>query len=108
MEAVLLVEVEIPSLRVIMEADLDEAECVQSWYDQLNLIKEKRLTIVYHGQLYQRCLKRDLDKKVLPREYRAGELVLKRYSSIHQTLGANGLPTMKDTSSSRRPSQVGL
>ncbi|XP_050889585.1 uncharacterized protein LOC127094854 [Lathyrus oleraceus] len=49
MEVFLPIEVEIPSLRVIMEADLDEAEWVQSRYDQLNLIKEKRLMTVCHG-----------------------------------------------------------
>lgn len=49
MEVVLHIEVEIPSLRVIMEAGLDEAEWVESIYDQLNLIEEKRLTVVYHG-----------------------------------------------------------
>ena len=57
MEVVLPIEVEIPSLRVIMEVDLDEAEWVQSRYDQLNLIEEKRLTTVCHGHLYQRRLK---------------------------------------------------
>ena len=83
MEVVLPIEVEIPSLRVIMEADLDEAEWVQSRYDQLNLIEEKRLTAVCHGQLYQRRLKQAFDKKVLPRAYHVGDLVLKRYSAIH-------------------------
>jgi hypothetical protein len=33
--------------------------------------------------LYQRRHKQAFDKKVLPREYRPGELVLKRYSDIH-------------------------
>ena len=66
MEAVFPIEVEILYLRVIMEEDLDEAEWVQSRYDQLNLIEEKRLTIVCHGQLYQRRLKRAFDKKVFP------------------------------------------
>lgn len=70
MEVVFPFEVEIPSLRVIMEADLDEAEWVQSRYDQLNLIEEKRLMSVCHGHFYQRHLKRAFDKKVLPREYR--------------------------------------
>ncbi|RDY14324.1 Retrovirus-related Pol polyprotein, partial [Mucuna pruriens] len=37
-EAVLLVEVEIPSLRVLAEAELDESKWVQSRLDQLNLI----------------------------------------------------------------------
>ncbi|KAA3477425.1 reverse transcriptase [Gossypium australe] len=38
MEAVLPIEVEIPSLRVLSELKLDEAEWIQSRYDQLNLI----------------------------------------------------------------------
>ncbi|XP_050920978.1 uncharacterized protein LOC127138547 [Lathyrus oleraceus] len=70
-EVVLPIEVEIPSLRVIMESDLDEVEWVQSRYNQLNLIEEKRLMVVFLGQLYQRRFKRAFDKKVLPREYRS-------------------------------------
>ena len=50
MEAVLPVEVEIPSMRVLMEAKLTDAEWIQSRYDQLNLIEEKRLTAMCHGQ----------------------------------------------------------
>ena len=73
MEAVLPVEVEIPSLRVIMEAKLSEAERVQSRYDQLNLIEEKRLNAICHGQAYQRKIKKAFDKKVHPRVYHEGE-----------------------------------
>ena len=39
-DAVLLVEVETPSLRVLMETKLDEEEWVQKRFDQLNLIKK--------------------------------------------------------------------
>ena len=39
MEAVLPVEVEIPSLRVLMEAKLNEVEWCQTRFDQLNLIE---------------------------------------------------------------------
>ena len=53
MQVVLPVEVEIPSLRVLMEAKLTEAKWCKTRYDQLNLIEEKRLTIMCHGQLYQ-------------------------------------------------------
>ena len=49
MEAVLPIEVEIMSLRVLMEAKLEEAEWVQTRYDQLNLIEEKRLKALCHG-----------------------------------------------------------
>ena len=40
-DAVLPVEVEIPSLRVLMETRIDEAEWVQTRFNQLNLIDEK-------------------------------------------------------------------
>jgi len=52
MEAVLPVEVEVPSMRVLMEAELSETEWVQSRYDQLNRIEEKHMTALCHGQLY--------------------------------------------------------
>ena len=50
MEAVLPIEVEIPSLRVIVETDLSEAEWVQNMFDQLNLIEENRMTTLCHGE----------------------------------------------------------
>ncbi|KAA3474686.1 hypothetical protein EPI10_024951 [Gossypium australe] len=40
MDAVLPIEVEIPYLQILSELKLDEAEWVQSQYDQLNLIEE--------------------------------------------------------------------
>ena len=63
MEEVLPIEVEIPSLRVIMETKLSEAEWVQNRFDQLNLIGEKRMTALCHGQLYLKRMKKDFDKK---------------------------------------------
>ena len=69
MEAVLLIEIEIPSLRVLMEAKLEEAEWVQARYEHLNLIEEKRLKALCHGQLYQKRMMRAHDKKVHPRQF---------------------------------------
>ena len=43
MKAVLPVEVEIPSLRILREAELEEAELVEDRCIQLNLIDEHRL-----------------------------------------------------------------
>ena len=43
MEVVLPFEVEIPSLRVLMETQLEEAEWVQARFYQLNLIEEKKV-----------------------------------------------------------------
>ena len=82
MEVVLPVEVEIPSLRVLMEAELSEAEWCQNRYDQLNLIEEKRMTALCHGQLYQTRMKQAFDKKVRPREFKEGELVVKSIKSF--------------------------
>jgi len=76
-EVVLPMEVEIPSLRVLMEVELSEAEWCQNRYDQLNLIEEKRMTTLCHGQLYQTRMKQTFDKKVRPREFKEGELVVK-------------------------------
>ena len=49
MEAVLPIEVEIPSLRVLKEVELEKAEWVQARYEQLNLIEEKRMKAICHG-----------------------------------------------------------
>ena len=78
METVLPIKVEIPSLRVLREVELEEAEWVQSWYKQLNLIEEKRLKSLCHDQLYQKRMVRAYDKKVRSRQFWKGELVLKR------------------------------
>ncbi|WRX08038.1 Integrase zinc-binding domain - like 3 [Theobroma cacao] len=75
---VLPVEVEIPSLRVLMETELKDAEWVRSRYEQLNLIEEKRLTALCHGQMYQRRMMLAYEKNFHPKQFREGELVLKR------------------------------
>ncbi|RDY13551.1 Gypsy retrotransposon integrase-like protein 1, partial [Mucuna pruriens] len=77
-EAVLSIEVEIPSLRVMAEAEINDSEWVQSRLDQLNLIEEKRLTVICHDQLYQRRIKNTFDKRVRPQVFKEGDLVLKR------------------------------
>ena len=69
MEAVLPIEVEIPSLRVVRKVELKEAEWVQARYEQLNLIEEKRMKAICHGQLYQKRMMRAHDKKIRPRQF---------------------------------------
>nr|KYP64327.1 Pol polyprotein [Cajanus cajan] len=65
-EVVLPMEVKIPSLRVLMEAKLPKAEWVHARFDQLNLIEEKKLEAICHGQTYQRRIKKAFDKNVYP------------------------------------------
>ncbi|XP_070047205.1 uncharacterized protein [Nicotiana tomentosiformis] len=45
-KAIISAEVEIPSLRIIQEAELSDAEWVQSRYEQLALIDGKRMNAV--------------------------------------------------------------
>jgi hypothetical protein len=78
MEAVMPLEVEIPSLRVLMESELEEAKWAEIRYEQLNMISEKRLAAICHHQLYQNRIARAYDRKVRPREFKEGDLVLRK------------------------------
>ncbi len=69
MEAVLPIEVEIPSLRILKESGIDESDWIQSRLDQLNLLDEKRLAKACHRQLYQRRMARAFNKGIHPREF---------------------------------------
>ena len=78
MEAVLPIEVQIPSLRIMKDAGLSEDDWIQTQLDQLNLIDEKRLTAICHGQTYQKRMIKAFNKKVRQQEYQVGDLVIKR------------------------------
>ncbi|XP_070002058.1 uncharacterized protein [Nicotiana sylvestris] len=77
-EDVIPTEVEIPSLRIIQEAELDDVEWVKSHYEQLALIDGKRMNAVCHGQLYQNRMSTAFNKRVKPRQFTPGLLVLKK------------------------------
>ena len=49
MEAVLLAEVEIPSLKILSQIKMSEAEWGHSRYEQLNMIDKKHMTAMCHG-----------------------------------------------------------
>ncbi|XP_075086308.1 uncharacterized protein LOC142169017 [Nicotiana tabacum] len=77
-EVVIPAEVEIPSLRIIQEAELSDAEWVRSRYEQMALIDGKRMNALCHSQLYHNRMARDFSKKVRSRQFTPGQLVLKR------------------------------
>ncbi|XP_015060479.1 uncharacterized protein LOC107006439 [Solanum pennellii] len=77
-EAVIPAEVEIPSLRIISEAELSNTEWVSKQIDQLTLIDEKRMVAVCHGQLYRQRMVRSFHKRVRARIFKVGQLVLER------------------------------
>ena len=68
-EAVILAEVEIPSLRIIQEVSLDETEWICTRHEQLMLIDEKMMNEVYHSQLNQNRMTNAFNKKVKTRQF---------------------------------------
>ena len=78
MEAVLPIKVQIPSLRIMKDAGLGEDDWIHTRLDHLNLIDEKRLTVVCHGQMYQKWMIKAFNKKVRRQVYQVGDLVIKR------------------------------
>ena len=66
-----------------MEAEIDDDEWIKTRLEQLSLIDEKRLTLVCHGQLYQKRMARAYNKKVRARLLEKGQLVLRRILSHH-------------------------
>ncbi|XP_070019824.1 uncharacterized protein [Nicotiana sylvestris] len=66
---VIPVEVEIPSLRIVAEAVIEDDEWVKTRLEQLSLIDKKRLAVVCHGLIYQKRMARAYNKKVCPQKF---------------------------------------
>ena len=66
MKAVMPLEVEIPSLRVLLDFKVEEVEWAKVRYEQLNLISEKRIAVICHHQLYQRRMAKSYNKRIRP------------------------------------------
>ncbi|XP_070004645.1 uncharacterized protein [Nicotiana sylvestris] len=77
-KVVIPVEVEIPSLRIIQEAELDDVDWVKICYEQLAFINGKIMTAVCHGQLYHNRMSRAFNKRVKIRQFALGQLVLNK------------------------------
>jgi hypothetical protein len=60
-----------------MKSKLEEANWVKIRYEQLNLISEKRLVAICHHQLYQQRMVKACNKKVRPRVFWEGDLMLR-------------------------------
>ncbi|XP_075665416.1 uncharacterized protein LOC142635086 [Castanea sativa] len=76
-ETVLLVKVEIQSLRVLVETQVLEDKWMRERYEQLALIDEKIARAQYHVQGYQKRIARAFNKNVKPRNLKEVDLVLK-------------------------------
>lgn len=90
-KVLLPIKVEILSIRVLMETNLEVSEWIQDKFDQWNLIDEKRKIALYYGQLYQKRPKRAFDKKVKPREFKEGDYCSRKsfpHTKIHAGKGS--------------------
>ena len=76
LEAILPIVIGVQSLRIVLESEILEVDWLQSRYDQLCMMDEKRLKALYHIQGYQRRLRIAFDKKVSARDLMLGDLVL--------------------------------
>ena len=85
-KVVLPVKVQIPSLRIMKDAGLNEDDWIQTRLDQLNLIDEKRLTAVFHGQTYQKQMIKAFNKKVRRQVYQVA-MSGKHYTTFMTSLG---------------------
>ena len=84
MEAILPIEMGVRSLRTMLESEFPKIYWLQSRYDQLCMINEKRLKALYHIQGYQRRLRKAFDKKVRTRDLKTRDLVLKEIQALIQ------------------------
>ncbi|XP_070015364.1 uncharacterized protein [Nicotiana sylvestris] len=94
-EAVIPEEVEIPSLRIIVEVEIEDSEWVKTRLEQLNLIDEKQMAAVCHGKLYQQRMARAYNKKVRTRNFEVGQLVLRRILPYHKEAKGKFTPNWK-------------
>ncbi|XP_009783987.2 uncharacterized protein [Nicotiana sylvestris] len=76
-KVVIPAEVEMPSLRIIQEAKLDDVEWRRVRQEQHMFIDKKRMDVVFHGQLYQNKMTNAFNRKVKPRRFTPGQLMSK-------------------------------
>jgi transposase InsO family protein len=75
-EAVLPLERQIPSLRIAIQEGLTNEENARLRLEELEALDEKRLEAQQHLECYQARLSRAFKKKVKPRSFQQGDLVL--------------------------------
>ena len=89
MEAVLPIEMGVRSISTVLESEIPKADWLQSKYNQLCMLDEKRLKALYHIQGYQRRLRKSFDKKVRTKDLKLGDLVLKEIRAPVQDANGN-------------------
>ncbi|KAM3016053.1 hypothetical protein FF2_000114 [Malus domestica] len=75
-EAVLPLESQIPSLRMAIQEGLTDEENAKLRLQELEALDERRLEAQQHLECYQAWLSKAFNKKVRPRSFQIGDLVL--------------------------------
>ena len=75
-EAVLHLERQIPSLRIAIQEGLTGEENTKLRLQELEAFDEKRLEAQQRLECYQACLSSAFNKRVKPRSFQVGDLVL--------------------------------
>ena len=88
-------EVEIPSLRIIVEAEIEDKDWVKNRLEQLTLIDKKWLVTICHRQLYQQRIARVYNKKVRPIKFEIEQLIVRRILPPHEEAKGKLAPNWK-------------
>ena len=75
-EAVLPLKRQIPSLRIAIQGGLTGEENAKLGLQELEALYEKRLEAQQRLECYQACLSNAFNKRVKPRSFQVGDLVL--------------------------------
>ena len=75
-EAVLPLEIQIPSLRVALTVEMTNEEKHRLWLQELEALDDKRLQVQQQIELYQARITRAFNKKVKEWTFKKGDLVL--------------------------------
>ncbi|XP_071933710.1 uncharacterized protein [Coffea arabica] len=94
-ETVLLLECQIPSLRIAIQEGLSEEDNVRLRLEELEALNEKRLETQQRIECYQARLSKAFNKHVRPRSFQIGELVLTVRRPIILTHGGQRMFTSK-------------
>lgn len=95
MEAVLPTELEIPSLWILMEVELEEAEWTRSYFDQLNFLEEKRDNDFMSRSMLPEAYNLSWWRKGQTHSFQRGDLVLKKILPFKEDLCGKFRPNKK-------------
>ena len=75
-ETVIPLEIEIPSLRIALKDVMKEPQYLEARLNQLEALDEKRINALKQLRTYQQRIKRSYGKKVVPKNFEVGDMVL--------------------------------